>query len=336
MVKIEVGLQISETDYRNLPYPSYSLLSNLRKHGADAMYGKKEDISDLDGIIIGSIADSLVTEFKDPANLVLIDKKPAAKALNVIKQLSNRMDLVDSNNIVSAKNHVMINQACLKEDYYAKKTGKEQAKAIRKYGKYANAINKYGNSALIASNYQYQIAKDIASMIFSKYGFVKHKENIVGQVKLVGNVNGVDIKGMLDFIYISHKRKTVVPFDLKTGYGTYFNFFTNGYLGWNYYIQASLYRELLIQALSTHPILKDYAVDNFRFMYCGREDKLPVIFKVTDKQHEAGLHGFYFQQERYEGVHELIKHYEHYRAKPNNRYRFGYDASEISMDDSYL
>jgi hypothetical protein len=165
---------------------------------------------------------------------------------------------------------------------------------------------------------------------------MKHDDNIIGQIKLVTKVFGIDIKGMLDFVYISHKKKTVVPFDLKTGYRSYIDFFKTGYLGWNYYIQASLYKMLLQQVLSTHPILKDYKVDNFRFMYCGREDKLPAIFKVTDKQHEAGLSGFTFNAEKYEGVAELAQEYAYYKQRPNNRYKMGYDAVEIAFDDSYL
>lgn len=336
MNKIEIGLQILEKEYRALPFPSYSLLSNIRKYGPQALYGVKEDISDMDGIIIGSIADSLVTELRDPDNLHIIDKKPAAKALLAIKALVERTDLVETSNLLSVKNAPMVKDICTKIDYYTAKSGTEQIKVLKKYNKYVQALQAHGNDALIASKYQYRIAQDLSKALFLRYPFLKQTDNIIPQVKLVGSVNNCEIKGMLDFVYINHKTKTIIPFDLKTGIGPHFNFFDNGYLGWGYYIQATLYRELLIQALSTHAELSGYQVDNFRFMYCGREDKLPIIYKVTDKQHEAGLTGFEYKKEYFPGVNELISEFTHYKQRPNSSYRKGYETSEVVFDDSYL
>jgi hypothetical protein len=337
MSEITIGYDISEKEYRALPYPSYSLFSSIAKYGPEAMFGVKEDISDLDGIIIGSIADSKVTEHKDPDGLVVIDKKPSNKALKAIKKLCERDDLVDTKNILSVKNKAIVSEVCKEVDYYKTKDADGHVTALKKYKKYANALYSANGDTLFASKYQYDTATYLTKAIFSKYGFLKaQKDNIVGQSKFVGKIDGMDVKCMLDFILIDHARKLIVPFDLKTGIGEHHTFFETGYLGWGYYIQASLYRELLIQEIAKHPELSDYTVDNFRFLFCGRQDFLPVIYKVTDKQHKAGFDGFEHKGTYYPGIHELIADYEYYLSRPNSRYRRGYDQKEVIFDDSYL
>lgn len=334
-MSIELGLKLTEPEYRELDYPSYSLLSGIAKQHATAVNGIKADISDHDAIVIGQITDARVTDGGDPDNLVVIDKKPAGKPLNIIKALCDRNDLVDEDNPVGIKNKDIIDELCKEEKYYDSKSPEDKVKVLKKYNKYVKALRKYGNGAIIASNYQYQQAVDLSNEIFLRYSFVKGP-NILGQVKLLGEVNGETLKIMLDFIFIDHKRKIIMPFDLKTGFAKHYEFFEKGYLGWNYYLQASLYREILKQNIVGHPDLHDYKVDNFRFLYCGRQDKLPLIYKVTDRQHEAGFTGFNYHGMEFQGINELIEDFKWYKARPNAVYKKGYDSPEVVFDDSYL
>lgn len=334
-MKMKLGLEITEQEYRALEYPSYSLFSGIAKQNAGAMNGVRADISDHDAIVIGSIADSKVTELQDPEGLVVIDKKPSGKPLKVIKALCDMDELPDEENPISIKNKDIIDDLCKEEDYYKSKSAEDKVKALKKYNKYVKALREHGNNVIIASSYQYQIATDLANEIFLRYPFVK-TSNVMGQVKLLGQVYNEDVKIMLDFIFIDHNRKIVIPFDLKTGYAKHYEFFESGYLGWNYYIQASLYREVLIQNLKGHADLHDYTVDNFRFLYCGRQDKLPLIYKVTDKQHVAGFEGFTYKGIDFPGIEALVEDFKYYKARPNAVYRKGYDSPEVVFDDSYL
>ena len=68
-------------------------------------------------------------------------------------------------------------------------------------------------------------------------------------------------------------------------------------------------------------------------MYCGRGDKLPIIYKVTEKWHNAGLNGFMYNNIKFSGVYELLEDYTYYMEHPNALYRKGYDESEIEFDD---
>lgn len=327
---MKLGLQISEKEYRELPYPSYSLLSGVSKNGPIALYGESIDISDLDAIIVGSIVDSLITDGGPPDNLVIVNKKPSNKALEIIKALGQRDDLKNSY-LLSIKNKDLIEEECNKLEYYPSGTLDTKMNALKKYNKYIKAVEKHGTNAVIVSSYQYYQANIIANNLFLKYPWLKNN-NIINQVKIIGEINQVKIKGMLDFIVVDDVNKTITPFDLKTGIGPHNEFFVNGFLNWGYYIQASLYKELLKQYIQNTKY-KDYDVLNFKFMYCGRKDKLPIIYNVTDKWHEAGLKGFIYEDKIYDGVYKLIEDFTYYKQNPKALYRKGYDKEIIDFDD---
>lgn len=328
----QLGLEISEKEYRGLDYPSYSLLSAISKVGPLALYGVKEDISDLDSIIIGKITDSLVTEGVDPEGMTIVDKKPSNKALKVIKDLCSRDDLPNKGSVLVVKNLKEIKEACDAADYYSSSSDLKRLDYLKKYNKYTKALATYGEDIFIVSNYQYSTGVRLTNTIKSKFPFVTG-DDIVAQVQLVGEINGISLKGMLDFIHIDDINKTITPYDLKTGIGNHYSFFETGYLNWNYFIQASLYKELLIKSIIGTKY-EDYKILSFKFLYCGRSDFLPIIYTVTDKWHEAGLKGFTYENKEYKGVYELIKEFEYYKQHPNSFYKKGFNEKEILFDDS--
>ena len=327
---MKLGLQITEKAYRKLPYPSYSLLSGLSKEGPISMYGLKQDISDLDSIIIGSLTDSLVTDGGPPDNMVIIDKKPSNKALAIIKALALRTDL-KAPYLLSVKNEQLIKEECDKLEYYKAANVATRIVHLKKYNKFVKALMLHGEDAMIVSSYHWWEANSLADALFATYPFLKGPD-IIGQVKIIGKVKGVEIKGMLDFIEINHVDKTIIPYDLKTGIGSHNNFFETGFLRWKYYIQSSLYKELLTQSLGGTE-LEGYKVKNFRFMFCGRTDKLPIIYRVTDKWHRAGLEGFKIHGRIHAGVYELLGNYTYYIENPNTLYRKGFNEAVIDFDD---
>ena len=147
-----LGLNITEQEYRNLSYPSYSLLSSISKYGPDAIYGERVDISDLDGIVIGSLVDSIITDGGLPENLVVIDKKPTGKPLDILKALAERNDLQDPN-LLSVKNHDIIEEELDRFEYYKTSTFKVRLQKLKNYSKYAKALS--NPNSFIVSDYQY-------------------------------------------------------------------------------------------------------------------------------------------------------------------------------------
>ena len=333
---VELGLQITEKEYRELDYPSYSLLSNVSKSNALAVGGDKVDIDDLDGIIIGSIVDSIITDGGLPDNLIMLSKKPSGKPLMIIKALYKRKDLIHEY-VLSPKNNKIIEEELNNFEYYKTSSFSSRLSKLTQYKTYAKALSKYGEKAMFVTKYQHDIAISISNNLIIRYPFLLEEDNLITQIKLIGEVNGVKIKGMLDFIYINHKEHKIIPFDLKTGINPHYSFFEKGYLAWNYYIQASLYRTLLEDYIrKNHSEYKEYTIDNFRFMYCGRADRLPIIYRVSDKLHKAGYSGFEYKNKYYPGINELIEDYIYYKENPNSLYKKGYEVDEKDFDDSFI
>lgn len=334
--EINIGLKISEQEYRELKYPSYSMLSSVSKVNALAVGGTKEDIGDLDSIIIGSLVDSIITDGGTPSNVVVLSKKPTGKPLKIIKALYKRTDLANKY-ILSVKNKKMILEELDREEYYQSSSYNLRLSKLTQYSIYARALSKFGDNAMFATKYQINEANALVYNLYTRFPFLKEKENIIFQLKLLGKINNIEVKGMLDFIYINHKQKLIIPFDLKTGMGVHNTFFEKGYLGWNYYIQASMYKHILEQNIRKYNSeLDEYKIDNFRFMYCGRMDRLPIIYKVTDKLHDAGFDGFKYNNKTYPGVNELLEEYEYYKNNPNCVYKKGFDTDEVVFDDSFI
>lgn len=327
-VKIDfIGLDITELEYRDLPYPSYSLLSDIAKVGAAAVVGGKrnEEINDLDGVMVGKLVDGLLTEDKLPDNIFLVKKKPSGKAKDLLKLLAkNAKYLPNKEDICHEDNHDLICRMCdiIKYHTVPNKTEAERKEkrvaAIKNYQEYCDTLLKAGDDAFVITEYLYYSAMEMVKLLRNTYPKFFSSEDstytVIPQVKLLGNYLGTPIKGMLDFIVIDDESKVITPFDLKTGAGKTPDFYENGYLGWNYYIQASLYLELLKEELSKHSKYKDYTVDNFHFLYAGRMDKKTTIMEVFPYMHEEALKGFEHNDKSYPGIGTLINEYNAYKS----------------------
>lgn len=322
-----IGLDITEKEYRALKYPSYSLLSSMQKVGRDAIYGERQDLSDLDGIIIGTLVDAYLSDGVFPSNIVTITKKPSGNALKAIKGVAARVgELVDKDDVLSPSNNAILLDEMDKNSYRPKSPSSQRLHALRNYRDYANTLVST-EDPLIVSVYQMNIANDLISQIQTRFPWVNvEHEDYYPQVKLTGEVDGVEFKGMLDFIMVDKVNKLIYPYDIKTGSKEHYRFLETSYLQWNYYIQAGLYKELLMQ--NAPP---GYKVMDFRFVYCSRKDFLPIVYRVNEDRNREAWQGFTHNGIVYPGIHELITEYKYYKANPKAMYKYGYETGEVEL-----
>lgn len=337
---IKIGLDITEKEYRELPYPSYSLLSDIKKNGVEVINGvRNPDIGDLDGVMFGKLVDDLLTENKLPDNLHVIDKKPSGKAKEILKALVKNIHKMPNKRSLFHKDNLdIINGVCKRLEYY--KAGKKdnfddnsealknkRISGLKNYKKYCKILmsSKNIDDDFIITSFLYNEALKVVNELKKAYPFLTDGSvQIIPQVKLASIVGGIMTKGMLDFVVIDHNEKTITPWDLKTGSYNAENFTEKGYIGWNYYLQSSLYLELLWNELRVDPeILKDYTLNSFHFMYCGRFEKVPAVFEVKATQIKEGRSGFNLvrinehgdEEKIYqEGVLDLLKMYSEHKA----------------------
>jgi hypothetical protein len=315
-----IGLLISEDEYRELPYPSYSLLSDIKKVGGEIAVGgvRNPNINELDGVMVGKLVDNLVTENKMPDNIIVVKKTPTGKVKEVIKALAKyNKYLPNKEDLFHIDNLDVLDKLCGQVRYLKDKD--KRILGIKNYHDYYKALVDAPKGAFIISEYLYYGALKVVKLLKEEYPMLVTPEEygfkIIPQVKLLGEFNKTKIKGMLDFVVVDDANKTIIPYDLKTGSGKSDEFFTNGYLGWNYYIQAALYTELLKEELKSHPIYKDYKVVNFRFMYASRMELTTTVMVVTESMHESAINGFEYKEDYYQGVRELVNEFNHYNNK---------------------
>lgn len=324
MSKNKIGLDITEEEYRALPYPSYSLLSDISKQGAEATINgvRNPDINELDGVMVGKLVDNLVTENKMPDNLIIVKKKPTGKCKDILRVLSRTREYhPNQDELLHKDNHELIHKVCDSLKYFSKSPDK-RIPGLENYEDYYNALcNNIEESFIISEYYYYQALKCVKT-VRSQYPFLVVPEHygfeLIPQVKLVGEINNIAIKGMLDFILIDHEKKVIYPYDLKTGSGDSKDFIEQGYLGWNYYIQSAIYYNLLKEEIKKHPKYHDYDIYGFYFMHVSRIYNTTKEYAINTLSIEEAMKGFEYDNKYYTGVEALLNEYEYYRNKADN------------------
>ena len=144
-----------------------------------------------------------------------------------------------------------------------------------------------------------------------------------------------EAKGLLDGVYIDHKKKTITPLDLKT-IGKPISQFKQSYLKYGYYLQAEWYMYALEELIKfknwksigevvipektfvgdkTHELnkkfssLSDYRVNPFNFIVSETKpfyQNPAQIFKVPAEQRKFAWRGGTHNGRYYEGLNELL------------------------------
>ena len=134
MNEIQIGLDISESDYRELPFPSYSLLSDIAKVGGGAVGAvRNTEINELDGVMVGKLVDNLLTENKLPDNFFIVKKKPSGKAKDLLKLLAKNINfLPNKEELLHVDNHELINKCCDVINYHKASKNKTSEEMMKK------------------------------------------------------------------------------------------------------------------------------------------------------------------------------------------------------------
>lgn len=320
------GLQITENEYRKLNLPSYSLLSDIETDGPVVLYRPRVDISLDEPVIIGSIVDNYLTDGDNIKKTFVVPYIPSDKPKQIIFDLIEQsLFLPNPTDLLHKDNKEHIDKLCIKYDYF--KTYATRIKYLSKFKKFIEVMNAgHIEQPFIITNYQKSQADRVISAVQNTFPFFNYRKNL-GQVKLTGFINGQKLKVMFDMILVDKANKRLIPFDLKTGIESYEEFITGNFITFNYYIQASLYKEVLLQNIKDS-VFDGWAVEDFRFLYCSRMIPQPMIFKVVPEMHKKALEGFTINGIYKKGLYELVEEFKFYQANPRNRYRKDYVKSK--------
>lgn len=306
MDKKVFGLDITESEYRDIKLPSYSLLSDMIENGTSVIGGKRnETIGELEAVIFGKIVDSILTDKKIPDNLVIIDKNPTGKAREIIKAITYHLSgMPNKDDFYHPDNEEIIDAVCAFFKFFKNKEVRmTRLKNYRdfqeKYSKVVKYLNSKGDidnlkNYIFCSSYILSGAKKMSEFLSNKHPYYFKETpgvDVHYQIKLTEEVFKVNTKCMLDGCVIDHNKKEIIPFDLKTGSYDVDDFEEKGLIGWNYYIQAALYRFAIIKYIRReHPELAGYKLKSFIFIYSNRfHHGTDVIYDTGDVYNFTGI-----------------------------------------------
>ena len=139
----------------------------------------------------------------------------------------------------------------------------------------------------------------------SRHIFDNNNEKI-NQIRFEYDYEDFTFRGILDILTIDHENKTVRMIDLKTGSNPVSEFVSH-FIKWRYFIQEAVYSRAMDKIKKDFGI-EDYKSLPFQFLYISRFEKLPFVFEVGEKWHEAALKGFVTNSGRkYRGLEELLE-----------------------------
>lgn len=324
-------LFITESEYRGLSLPSYSLLKRIDESGPKALiFDKKLDSEAID---FGSLVDCKLLCPDEFNNKFYIDAtdKPTGQVLELAdyviandrKYEQPNGDVMNISELIRLRDTYILEYISLQLNLFG--SIKDSDKRVAKFNTdlfwnylavKRDSIGKtvFTPDILEESNEAVMVLKSHPNTAHF-FGKSKHLE-VLYQVILVSNINGVDVKIMADMIAIDHKNKTITPYDLKT---TDFRsqYFKSNFIKLKYYLQGALYKEVVSNWIK-HELHLDYALEDFKFIVYSRPDKYPSIWNMGVKWHYKGLNGFdniFGDHEK--GIYELLDDYMFYKENPD-------------------
>lgn len=330
-------LDITETEYRGLTLPSYSLLKKLDDSGPRSINRKYK--FDSEAIDFGSLLDCKLLCPEEFSNKFYFDatEKPTGQVLELAEYLCS-WDFIESVGDLSEyiKNNSAVEE--LSQNLGLFGGTKDYDKRVAKFDldlfwNYIQVkINSFGKTVFTPETLS-ECAE--AERILKTHPKTAHLFNLnkdqeaLNQLMIITEVSGIKVKMMLDMVIIDHKKQTITPYDLKATEFRQVNF-PYHFRKMKYYIQGGLYKTALIN-YCRDVLQLGYAIEDFKFIVYSRSDRYPFIWNMSYKWHTDAMSGFINDRgEKVKGVSELLDDYKYYAE---NDY---YEIERCIIENEYL
>lgn len=337
----DIGLSISESEYREINAASYSGLSGISRDGYRSLRNKFVHNS---ATKFGILAESLLFGDYDENDYYFLDDSVISEgklksACDTIFRLiwcekpsEDLQDYITDIELILSEHYI---------DYWDKKESKWRAEKIVKESSeyWKHVVN--SSDKMVMTNKAYRTAliavktlleHKFTSNIFATSSFFDVEK--ISQFKIEFKYKGYKFKAMLDWLVVDHDNKVISPYDLKTG-GKEVEEFEDSFYYWRYDIQSYLYS--IAVTLVRNKYYPDYKVSPFKFIYISREDPYrPLIWIPTSKHYEGTQKGFYKDGNYYKGVDALIEEFIWFSSNEDAQYAESVYASngEMSINDN--
>ena len=294
----EISLPITEAEYRADGAMHYSTLASFKRggfHCLDTLFDKKETTS----LLFGSIVDTLMTDGQEAFDSqYFVSELPeiSDQIANVVKGLFGvyketcaSLDKVPDAAILGALDAI---------DYGKSWYANTRIKKVREPGTaYYEQMYLAGDRILI-SNEMYADAcncvdalrtSQATAQLFAPNNPFEPDIERCYQLKFSNIFEEIRYSCMADLIYVDHKKKIVIPCDLKTS-SHYEDEFYKSFVDWDYMIQARLYWRLIRAAMDADDYFKDFTLLDYHFIVVNKKSLVPLVWKYPDTQKVGTLY----------------------------------------------
>lgn len=309
-----LSLNIPEQDYHDYPAWSYSIIAKYAKSGFEVLPTLHDKTEPTPSMRFGSLFDSVLTRGRKTLDeYVVFDGSIDPSAEKVLNCIYNKYHAQSYADITSE----MFEQAMEECQYYTRWKLDTKIAKLSEFADYYNAIASGKN---IVSQNEWDDAIEMAK-IFRTDPYLKGlfgtkntaDMEYIYQSQFVYDWttpkgNRVKVKIMPDLLVVNHREKTVQPVDLKTSSAPAWKF-TENFLNFHYYIQATLYSDVLNAIMTNDKDYESYIVMPYLFTDISRTDKVPVTY-LYDQTHPTQWDGFCFEKNgkeyKYKGWQTLL------------------------------
>lgn len=279
----DLSLDISEPEYRKLGGFSYSLLSKFQREGSPkVLITPSHDESD--ALRFGSLVDCLMTEPETLRERFLIKtfKAPPSSIISIMLYIYK--ECPNAKNFSFVPDELKLKALDLFE-YGVSWLKTTRLDRLNKQSLYYTFLQE-GDGKIVMTQEDLETANQCVEILKTHPFTSKYmgdgdpfEENIerLNQLKFSSSYKGQLIRCMFDRMIVDHNKKTIQPIDLKTT-GKDEEKFCHSVLDWNYYIQANMYSQILLDVISKDEYFKDFSILPFKFIVINRVNKTPVAW----------------------------------------------------------
>ena len=285
----DISWQVDEATYRADNALSYSRLSQFFKQDPKALISTEK--VDTPSLRFGSLVDCILTapeEFDDRFYVADIDRFS-----DTIRKIVERIYLEHeewTDQICEINEDVLIG-VLNEESYQSNWKDRTRIDKIIDLGQDYYTVLKYSTGKIVISPQEFKEAQQCVQTLkthpFTYQIFeCNEDEEIFYQLKFKARVFDVNARCMFDIIRVNHKNKTIELIDLKTT-GKNEEEFEKSFLDWNYWIQAQLYKSILLEVLGEDEYFGNFIMLDFKFLVINKINLCPLIWDTKNIHIEA-------------------------------------------------
>lgn len=282
----DISWQVDEPEYRADPAYSYSTIAKFSREGfekLDSLFDKVESPS----LLFGSMVDTLLTDGQEAFDERFFvadfpDIPDTIKKItdNVFDNLSDKyMSIVD------IPDQILISYIDMC-DYRRNWLAETRCKVVKKEAQEYYSLKHLSDGKQVVSSKLYEdtlaCIEALRTSEATRWYFAENNPfdgiQRYHQLKFKGEYEGIPLRIMADLIICDTKNKLIIPCDLKTSYKIEDNFYKS-FIEWSYFMQASLYEEIIRQNLLKHEEFKDYKIADYRFIVISNNSRKPLVWE---------------------------------------------------------